>query len=299
MEETMTHLGSKPSNTQSSSLIPRRISRTRSADTAIFFSCVSSFRFFHSAVKSSPLRRMLGWYRPHPRKALRERKILINNKEEEEKSTFTAHWIICSNFFLSNFVRGNQKKIRVFLFVTESIRDENSHHASRGDFTIRFLTGSVHWPFSLHLPRWILPSRPSSSCPSQRRPRKSFRLTHLVDVVQPFLRIGPAARQGFLHLRMVLSIMKVKQVRRRLARITARKKTYWIDEQFGAVVAHASHHFHRLRQKADVKYGFRQIDVPEMTWKIFLKKHEILRSQKEVEKQGGATEKVGTLFPEI
>lgn len=62
------NLGSMPNMTQSSSEMFLKISRTLSADKMIFFSCVLSLRFLsdHSAVSSSPVLRIFGWYLPHP-----------------------------------------------------------------------------------------------------------------------------------------------------------------------------------------------------------------------------------------
>ena len=55
------NFGSRPIARHSSSDIRLKISRTRSAVRMIFFSCESSFVFFHSAVSSRPLRRIFGW----------------------------------------------------------------------------------------------------------------------------------------------------------------------------------------------------------------------------------------------
>uniref|UniRef100_A0A6B0V505 Putative secreted protein n=1 Tax=Ixodes ricinus TaxID=34613 RepID=A0A6B0V505_IXORI len=53
--------GSMPRIWHSSSDTWRKISHTRSAVSTTFFSCESSLTCFHSAVRSRPLRRMLGW----------------------------------------------------------------------------------------------------------------------------------------------------------------------------------------------------------------------------------------------
>ena len=197
---------------QSSSEMFLKISRTLSAERMTFRSCESSFTFFHSAVSSSPLRRMTGWYRPQPPGFWR------NKKEGENIYSHNVDVLSGQSLHCKNIHVYTIHPTSVSLSLTHAhARTHTTRTRTKGEDMCEEVEvrGCMWWHAHTHTHTHTYCFHNLISVVGQRIKlfihgvsplTRVFNLGQVVDVLQPSSRLSPRLGNHLLHFIIVLQV---------------------------------------------------------------------------------------------